>query len=212
MNRRQTIGADISRLISAAIRSGASDARRIATAEIVVKDTLAALCNGEPRCEQYGLASSCPPHVSGPSGFRKWQKNSEHAIVVRIDVPTAALFSEERREIMHLLHEVVSTVEQKAVTIGYIASRGFAGGSCKKIFCHEHSDCRMLSSQQPCRYPHLARPSMSGFGIDVARLMQTANWPSARANPDSTGNSESMTWVAGLIVLGDAQESLAQHR
>ncbi len=193
-----------SSLIQEAVHLGASDAGVVASADIVVDDDLANLCNANPRCENYGLAPSCPPHISGPSGFRKWQDNSAFAIVVRIDVPTAVMFSEERREVMQLLHEIVAGVEKKAVQMGYGGSKAFAGGSCKKLFCHEHADCRVLSRQKECRNPQTARPSMSGFGIDVARLMQSAGWPAKKANPEHASDAESMTWVAGLVVIDKA--------
>ena len=188
-------------LVQEAIRLGASDAGVIATAEIRVEENLAGLCNGSPPCEQYGLAPSCPPHVSGPSGFRRWQQTSGSAIVIRLDVPTAAMFSGERREIMQLLHEIVAGVEQKAVAMGYAASKSFAGGSCKLIFCHDHPDCPVLANREPCRYPQSARPSMSGFGINVAKLMQSAGWPADVADRSHASDQQSMTWIAGLVLL-----------
>jgi len=166
---------------------------------------LANLCKGDPQCENYGLAPSCPPHVPGPSGFPEWQKESDYSIVVRIDVPTAVMFSHERREVMRLLHEIVAGVEQKAVGMGCGGSKAFAGGSCKKIFGHDHATCRVLSKQAECRNPLAARPSMSGFGINVAKLMQSAGWPAKKAIHENASDMESMTWVAGLIIIADAK-------
>ena len=102
---------------------------------------------------------------------------------------------------MQLLHEVAAGVEQKAVEIGYTGSKAFAGGSCKKLFCFDQPDCPVLTGQKDCRYPQSARPSMSGFGIDVARLMHTAGWSAEKASPDQVSDTESMTWVAGLILI-----------
>jgi len=188
-------------LISVAIRLGASDAAAISSADIPIENDLANLCNGNPPCENYGLSPSCPPHVSGPNGFQKLKKQSTHSIVVRLDAPTEVMFSSERREIMQLLHQIVSGVEQAAAARGYKGSKGFAGGSCKKIFCNDHPYCRRLSATAECRNPQEARPSMSGFGINVAKLMQTAGWDLKIGKPDDTANSDSMTWVAGLVVL-----------
>ena len=193
-------------LLKTALRAGASEAAVIPSATIVVEKELADLCNGNPRCENYNLAPSCPPHVPGPAGFKKWQKGSDYSIAVKIDVPMAAMFSDERREIMQLLHEVVARVEEKAVSMGYSGSRAFAGGSCKELFCSEHATCCVLDAQGLCRHPQSARPSMSGFGIDVTKLMQSAGWPSNKANRSQTSDGESMTWVAGLILIADAVE------
>ena len=55
-----------------AIRFGASDSAVISSGDIRVEDDLAALCNGEYTCPNYGLAASCPPHVGGPGQFKKW--------------------------------------------------------------------------------------------------------------------------------------------
>ena len=55
-----------------------SDTAVIAASEISIEDDLAKLCQ-EPQCENYGLSSSCPPHVAGPAGFREYQKNFQQA-------------------------------------------------------------------------------------------------------------------------------------
>jgi len=88
-------------LIEYANNSGVTAAAIISTADIVVEENLAAMCR-EPRCENYGLSKSCPPHVSGPSGFRKQLKNFTQAFVFKIDVPSEILLSNERREIFQL--------------------------------------------------------------------------------------------------------------
>lgn len=188
-------------IIQAALDLGASEAAVVPSSEILVEDDLANLCDGNPRCENYGLAPSCPPHVSGPSGFRSLQEQSRHTIVVRLDVPSAALFSDQRQEIMQLLHEIVSGVERAAVKIGFKETVSFAGGSCKKIFCNEHPDCRKLSAQAQCRHPESARPSMSGFGINVVNLIQTVGWDLDAAKHVDAAAPDSMTWVAGIIVI-----------
>ena len=192
-----------------AIQLGASNAEIISSKEIVVEQSLANLCKGDPPCQNYGLAPSCPPHISGPAGFRRWQKTSTHSIVVRIDLPTSVLFSDERRGIMTLLHGVVAGVEQEAVELGYRESIALAGGSCKQLFCYDHATCRVLSNQGECRNPLSARPSMSGFGVNVARLMQITGWDGEQANCQHATKEDSMTWVAGLIVIAGSEIDLA---
>ena len=180
---------------------GASDAQWIASGDIVVEDRLAALCR-DPQCENYGRSPSCPPHVSGPSEFRKLQTTLNKAIVNRIVVPTASLFSDDKRDIMRLLHEIVAAIEQEAQKMGYGGSRAFAGGSCKGIFCHSHSACQRLSEAGECRYPGMARPSMSGFGINVSELMSTCGWPKDISVRKTDATEGSMSWVAGLVLVG----------
>ncbi len=199
-HRNKPVRGKLAKLIQAAKRWGASDAVIMLSSGIVVDNSLANLCHADPPCENFGMSANCPPHVSGPSGFRVWQKDSEYSIVVRIDVPQVVMFSDERCEVMRLLHEVVAGVEKIAIEEGFINSKAFAGGCCKDIFCHEHVSCHVLSGGN-CRNPQLARPSMSGFGINVTELMKSAGWPSKMLTGKYSAETESMTWIAGLILL-----------
>lgn len=188
-------------LTEEAERLGATDSTIISSKEIQVKDDLAALCNGEFACPNYGLAASCPPHVEGPTGFRKWQAESEYSITVSIELPTSVMFSDERNGVMQLLHQIVADVEQKAVKMGFQKSKGFAGGSCKELFCDDQKNCRVLSEDKPCRNIEVARPSMSGFGIDVTQLMKSSGWSGQKADEADSSDKDAMSWVAGLVVL-----------
>lgn len=188
-------------LIRLACRLGASDARIIPSSDISVEDDLANLCI-EPQCENYGLAASCPPYVSGPSGFRELLKNFEQAMVFKIEVPSEFLFSSERQEIFRLLHEIAATIEQSAIQMGYRHSKAYAGGSCKRLFCEDHAECRVLGEGGECRNPEYARPSMSGFGIDVSKLMQVAGWTMQRSTEKTPQDKASTGTVCGLILIG----------
>ena len=188
-------------LIKQASQSGASGAAAISASDISVEDDLAKLCR-EPRCESYGLSTSCPPHVSGPSGFRGLLKNFKHAIVIKIDVPLEILLSSERSDIMRLLHEIVAGIEQSAVKTGYPSSKAFAGGSCKKIFCHDYEACRVLTEGGECRNSRHARPSMSGFGVNVSKLMKTAGWTMNRNTHKDDPATASTAPICGLILIG----------
>jgi len=189
-------------LVQLAYRLGASNAGLVSARDIRVEDNLAALCL-KPRCEHYGLSPGCPPHVSGPAAFRRWLEKCSHAIAIRIVVPSSVLFSDERREVMQLLHEIVAGIEQAAVDRGYTDSKAFAGGSCKHIFCRAHADCRVLSENGSCRNPQSARPSMSGFGIHVAGLMALAGWPAETGSRNTAADPDPISWVAGLIVISE---------
>lgn len=187
--------------IQKAISLGASEAAIIASKDILVEDNLANRCV-DPKCIYFGLSPTSPPHVGGPEEFRQHQKTHPHAIVVRIIVPSAALFSIEGKDIMRLLHEVVSGVEKEAIRMGYTDSKAFAGGSCKMIFCDHHLNCQRLSEKGECRNPHHARPSMSGFGIHVADVLKKCGWQVNLNDKDSAPDAEKMSWVAGLILIG----------
>ena len=190
----------LTELCQRACRLGASEAAPISTGDIQVEEKLAKLCE-EPRCENYGQSASCPPHVAGPSGFRKLLRQFKHAIVFKIDVPTKILLSNQRREIFQLLHEIAADIEQTAVKLGYPDARAFAGGSCKKLFCDDQPNCRVIAKGGGCRNPDRARPSMSGFGINVHKLMHTAGWPMEKVTCDTDPDEIAMGSVSGLVLI-----------
>jgi len=196
-----SVGEALKALAQIACRLGANDARIISTSEIVIDDDLANLCR-ESRCANYGLSIHCPPHVSGPSGFRELLKHYEHALVFKIDVPTETLLSEDCRDIFISIQEISARVELSAVEMGYRNSKGFAGSSCKVLFCQDHAECRVLAESGECRYPRKARPSMSGYGIHVSALMKAAGWNMDRITRETDPNSVSMGMLCGLILVG----------
>ena len=187
-------------LMESACRFGASDAAVVSVSDISVEEALADLCR-DPRCENFGLSAGCPPNVSGPSGFRELLKTAEEVVVFKIDVPWEILFSNERRDIFRLLHEVAANIEQAAVERGYTDSKAFAGGSCKQIFCYHHPLCRVLENGEPCRNSRIARPSMSGFGINVSTLMKAAGWTLNWTTRVGHGDTISMGTVCGLVAI-----------
>jgi len=193
--------ADLKELTELACRLGASSAKVISSSEISIEEDLANLCR-EPRCENYGLSASCPPHVAGPSGFRKLMETFEQAVVFKLDVPSEILLSSDRREVFRALHEIAAGIEHSAVEIGHHHSRAYAGGSCKQLFCQDYTYCRLLEEGGECRNPRQARPSMSGFGINVSKLMQVAGWTMHRIIQDTRHDDVSMGTVCGLVLIG----------
>ncbi len=184
-----------------AINLGASDVGVVNSSDIVIDTELAKLCkSGGNGCGNYDMSLSCPPNVGGPTSLKQWQKSSKHTIVVRIDVPHAVLFSNERLEVMKLLHEIVANIERRSIEMGYHKSKSFAGGSCKEIFCCDYLECRVLADKMECRNPESARPSMSGFGINVSKLMGTAGWRDVMIKSNSKHGQETK-WVIGIVLI-----------
>ena len=188
-------------LLQKAVELGASAAAIIMSRDILVKNSLASLCNGDFVCPNYGRAPSCPPHVKGPDQFRKWQSQSEYAITVKIELPASVMFSDERKSVMRQLHQIVAAVEQKAIEAGYKGSKAFAGGSCKDLFCSDQDTCCVLEGNKPCRHLDSARPSMSGFGIDVSQLMRSSGWSGQKTEKSDANDNDNISWVAGLVLL-----------
>lgn len=192
---------EVEHLAQEAINLGATSSALILSRQIQVKDDLAQLCNGEYTCPNYGLAANCPPHVGGPVEFRNWQSHSEYSITLKIELLVSVMFSDERKSVMQLLHHIVASVEQKAIAMGFNDARGFAGGSCKELFCDDQESCRVIAEHKTCRHKESARPSMSGFGIDTIALMKSSGWAAQIAEKNQAPDKFSTSWVAGLIML-----------
>jgi predicted metal-binding protein len=187
-------------LVKYAYDLGATNVAVISTKKIIADNYLADLCK-EPQCENFGLSKSCPPYVAGPSEFRKQLENFHQAIFFKIDVPSEILFSSERREIFQFLHQIAATIENEAIKKGYINAQAYAGGSCKKIFCRNHRECNVISHKGECRNPQHARPSMSGFGINVPKLFEAAGWTMSVVTHDTEATTSKMAHVCGLVLV-----------
>ena len=188
-------------LIQVAHQSGADDAKAVSAADVMVDESLTNFCK-DSGCENYGLAVNCPPHVSGPAGFKELLKNYNRAVVFKIDVPTETLLSKKCLEDFQALHKIASAIENAAVQKGYTRSKAFAGGSCKVLFCQEHPDCLVLSKNDKCRHPHIARPSMSGFGINVSQLVKSVGWEMDRITCKTDPKEVKMGMLCGLVLVG----------
>ena len=180
---------------------GASRAIAIPSTQVPVQDRLAELCL-PPKCPNYGKAASCPPHVSGPAGFRSMVESHPYALVVRVEMPARILFSMEALGAAQNMHTLVAGVEQAAKQLGFTDSKGFASGSCKPLFCAEEDGCQELRETGTCLHPDEARPSMSGFGIDVSVLMQNCGWSDDISLQPPKEGEERMSWLAGLVLVG----------
>ena len=102
---------------------------------------------------------------------------------------------------MKLLHQIVAAVERKAVATGFGNAKGFAGGSCKELFCENREYCCVLKENKTCPHTESARPSISGFGIDAVQLMKSSGWSAKRADHLDISDSKGLSWVVGLIML-----------
>ena len=188
-------------LVELATRLGATAASVIPASGIVVEDRLADFCR-KPRCENYGQSAKCPPHIGGPAEYRELLKQFTTAVVFKIDVPSDILLSAERREVFRLLHEIAADIEREAIRRGYRFSQAFAGGSCKRAFCNDEPACRVLTEGGTCRHPDHARSSMSGYGINVSRLMDLAGWPMKRITRETDTTEIPMGAISGLVLIG----------
>ncbi len=183
-------------LVTIAEQAGASKALVIPAQEVLVEKKLANFCF-EPKCPFWGQSLSCPPLVGGPEDFKKKLLACEHALLIRFEVDAPSLQGDDRAEVLRVLQEMVATVEIKAKELGFDQAAGFAGGSCKASFCADYNGCRAMEGGI-CRFPDQARPSLSGYGVNVGKLMESAGWSSKLFFHQ---NSQQLAWVAGLVLL-----------
>lgn len=80
--------------------------------------------------------------------------------------------------------------------------RAGTGGSCKALFCADEPACRRITDGGPCRHPDRARPSMSGYGIDVSRLMAQAGWKMNRIDHTPRSDSDPLSPITALVLVG----------
>ncbi|MFO8032057.1 MAG: DUF2284 domain-containing protein [Desulfohalobiaceae bacterium] len=187
-------------LIQEARELGATDAVLLPVQEIEVKDSLAQKCS-QPKCINYGLSKSCPPYVAGPDAMRKQLAVLYWAVFFRIEVPSETLYSSQSQELFQLLHETAAGLELSARDKGFASAQGYAGNSCKKLFCEEYLECRAATQDGICRNPDRARPSMSGFGINASKLYQAAGW-SLKGRVHDNGNERvNMSSICGLVLI-----------
>jgi predicted metal-binding protein len=187
-------------LIQQALALGAHGAATISPDQVPIQDHLADLC-AELKCDGYGQSMSCPPQVAGPAWFRSRLAQSALVLAFKFDVPTQILHSSQRWDLFGLLHQTAAGLEDIARQAGFESSFSLAGGSCKNIFCSSHYQCQVLSAGGPCRNPDSARPSMSGYGVNVKDLAGVLNWPMESTVSDPTAGQTLTALLAGMVVV-----------
>jgi len=187
-------------ILALAHDKGVSDAVIISPETIPVDKKFAGFCK-EPGCPGYGQSMSCPPHARGPEWFQSQIKTYSHALVFKFDVPTTSLLGNERLDLLGLIHETAAQLETFSKENGFSRARGFAGGSCKEVFCADHLNCRVLHGKESCRNPDRARQSMSAVGINFLKLSKAVGWKMKIITSGADPEKVPMGIVAGLILI-----------
>ncbi len=185
-------------LIRFAREIGSNDAACVPAASIVIDDRLAGLCTPDA-CPFYGRSAGCPPHAGGADAFRALLAGFREAVVIQLEVPAEILRSGRCEDDFRRLHRIAARIERRAMASGFARAAAFAGGSCKSLFCQAEADCPVLTGG-PCRHPDSARPSMSGYGIDVTRLMAAAGWAFSPVTAETA--PEAILSICALVLVG----------
>ncbi|MBN2168286.1 MAG: DUF2284 domain-containing protein [Actinobacteria bacterium] len=190
----------IDRLKSEALGAGASDVQLISADMIVVDEELGKICCLS-KCPGYGSALSCPPHAMKPEQFKEILKDYEYALVIKFDIPMRIFNSDERYDFYRHAHELLTNLEIAAAAAGHKGSRGFAGGSCKELFCSSDAVCEALKDGGTCKHPDLSRPSASGLGVNFNELNKKLGWEGITSGQDEAG-PEPMGMLESILLIG----------
>ena len=186
---------NLARLCKLAMELGATNAKSFNAKGVVVDERVRLKCLIPP-CDDYGLNLMCPPYVMSVKEFREIFSKYQWTILIQIETPFTTEMKKQikqAKEVSELyaskkfantykknfdpvrskLHNIINKVEAQATMLGYRFATGFIGGSCK--LCPE---CvATVNSEEPCRHPFRARPSMEAMGIDVYKTAENAGLP-----------------------------------
>ncbi len=123
----------------------------------------------------------------------------------KFDIPTHVLLSDDRHEVTRMVHETAASIEQFARSEGWGKAQGLAAGSCKKLFCGPYETCHVLAEKGDCRFSDLARPSMSGLGINFFKLSAELGWQMERISHETHPDEVPMGMMAGMVLLGKSE-------
>lgn len=136
-------------LIDEAIRLGATDAKLLNSNSIVFDPRSLLKCRFG--CNRWGKYWTCQPNINlTPEQFREALDRYRTTLVIQSSDPKIA-------------QKVTLEIEKKAM-LEYGAIYAFALVLC--VLCEE------CAFPDPCRFPHLARPSMDGLGVDIGKTVE----------------------------------------
>ena len=168
---------DLERYRKLATDVGASDAAIVSANQIVVDERVHMKCRF-PLCGEYGQCMNCPPNTGSIEELRRRIGLYEHAIVLKLDVPSERIAGAAARgegvEDLRKLCKIISDVESAAYYDGYYFATGFASASCHFIWC-QGVECQALAGKG-CRQRAKVYTSMEAAGIDVFNLVASLGW------------------------------------
>jgi predicted metal-binding protein len=128
---------------------GAVDATVVDTDQIVFDPRTHLKCRFG--CNRWGRFWTCPPHLNVSQetfmdAFRKYRK----ALIIKTSDPRTG-------------QEVAVTLEKEAM-LNHGCQYAFALALCVQ--------CEKCAYPEPCLYPHLARPAMDAYGIDIGKTLE----------------------------------------
>lgn len=180
-------------LLGVAMRAGASDAKVISSADVVLDARVRLKCL-IPRCSAAGTCVHCPPDglslQETAAVISRYRKGIFFRVVVDSEVVSGPAVSEgiARKEggrhraarmllgaYYLLVLQIAALLERKARRWGYEPA-GYGAGTCRDVLCLFQPHCRALLTTRGCRHPDLSRPSMESCGMDVYTMGANVGW------------------------------------
>jgi predicted metal-binding protein len=140
-------------LIEKAVELGATDARLIETNRIVFDPRSYLKCRFG--CNRWGKYWTCPPHLEiTPEQFMNAFSRYSVGLVIKAADPAVG--------------QKVTLAMEKEAMMAHGCMYAFA-----MVLCVQCEEC---ACPDPCRYPHLARPSMDAYGIDIGKTVEVLDF------------------------------------
>jgi predicted metal-binding protein len=201
---------DLKRYVQLAKDLGATDARAIPAAEVVIDPRTQMKCM-YPKCHGCGTSIFCPPspYVMKAEETEKIRDMYRWAMVMMIKtlgedflpnisdkerrrqrekgVKPSEYMPDDARGSATKIFKILTEVEAMAFYDGYYYATGFGSGPCKSALC-QGAPCAMMNGEQ-CRYPLEARPAAEAVGIDSYATSAKLGWdiyPVGQRNMDCT--------------------------
>jgi len=187
-----------------AVEWGATQAKVIPAADIVVDDRVTLKCQ-IPRCFGYGTGAHCPPNTLKPFELRGLLTQYTQAVLFVKEVPSRVIVRDkatikERVKAYQDVYKIVTDVESMAFYDGYYLAFGFGAGSCRHTFCGLEESCAALKGEK-CRFSLRSRPSMEAVGIDVYKMVAAAGWDIYPIGSGVKPEEVPFGVLAGLVIV-----------
>ena len=132
---------------------GLSKAEIIALGNVVVGNWVRLKC--QYGCGGYGEYLTCPPYSPTPDYTKKMIGEYSKGLLMQIENISLA----DRPGQGSKLRKIVADLEREIFLDGYYKAFGMASGPCRF--------CKACDTNEPCKHPYKARPSMEACGVDV---------------------------------------------
>ena len=155
-------------LCRAAIESGADKASVITTDLIVTDRAFRGMCEAN-RCGVYGKCWMCPPDVGDIDELMKSVRDYRFALVYQTisDLEDSYDF------------EGMIAAKKRSYPLAQALRRLFDGNGFSRVLHLGAGGCGVCEkcakrTDEPCRFPDLAMPSLEAYGINVSKLAESA--------------------------------------